>query len=361
VASHRMKRAFRAAVSVTAAVAVVSVSPAPALALPSAQQQQQPKPPNTASEALAQYEKLTAKAEQVNEDLLAAKTDLKKKQKVLAQAKQDRANAQKSQEQAKADEEAFRGQVDELTNASFQGARFNKLSALLTGSSSEDFLERATALGVLAQDNEKALSKLSSAVDLAASAQAKAADAQNRAKEATDAAAQLTAKIEKSARDLDKQIKVVEAAYDELSGEEQAELTSAGPADGDVFLGGPGAGGKAAEVAMAQVGDPYIYGAEGPDSFDCSGLVMFAYEAAGISLPHSSRAQYGYGTSVGYGQWKIGDLLFYGSSASSIHHVAMYIGGGQLVHASQSGVPVKTAAAPDGGGSDYLGARRLAG
>jgi cell wall-associated NlpC family hydrolase len=354
-----MKRAYRAAVSVSAAIALVSVSPSPAFALPQAKQQ--PPPPDTASEAMAQYEKLIKKAEQVNEDLLAARTDLKNKQKVLRKANADLANAQKAQAQAKADEEAFRGQVDDLTNASFQGARFNKLSALLTGSSTEDFLERATALGVLAADNEKALSKLSGAVDMAASAQAKAADAQARAKEATTAAQKLTKKIEKSARDLEGQIDEVEAAYEELSGDEQAALTGPGPADGDPFFGPPGAGGQAAEVAMQQVGDTYIYGAEGPDEFDCSGLTMYAYAAVGIDLPHSSRAQYGYGTSVGYGDWKVGDLLFYGSSADSIHHVAMYIGDGMLVHASQSGVPVKTASAPDGGGSDYLGARRLAG
>lgn len=357
MASHRMKRAFRAAVSITAAIAVVSVSPSPALALPPAHQQ--PPPPDTASEALAEYEKLTSKAEQVNEDLLAAKTDLDKKKAVLRKANADLANAKKAQAQAKADEEAFRGQVDELAKASFQGARFNKLSALLTGSSTEDFLERAAALGVLASDNEKALSKLAGAVDMAADAQAKAADAQARAKEATAAAQKLTDKIAKSASDLDMRIEKVKAAYDDMSSADQAALV--GETDNSVYLGPAGAGGQAAEVAMAQRGKMYVYGAEGPDTFDCSGLTMYAYAAAGIQLPHSSRAQYGYGTSVPYGEWKVGDLLFYGGSPSSIHHVAMYVGDGLLVHASTSGVPVKTAPAPDGGGGDYLGAKRIAG
>ncbi|WP_460405526.1 C40 family peptidase [Actinophytocola sediminis] len=335
------------------------MSPTPALALPHTQQQ--PNKPDTASEALAQYEKLTKQAAKVNEDLLAAQDDLKNKKKVFAKAKADLASAQKAQEQAKLDEEAFRGQVDDLTNASFQGARFNKLSALLTGSSTEDFLERATALGVLASDNEKALSKLSGAVDMAAAAQAKATDAQTRAKDATVASEQALKKIEKSARDLEKQKEVVNDAYEELSGDEQAELAGPGPADNGVFLGGPGAGGSAAKVAMAQVGKPYIYGDEGPDTYDCSGLMQYSYAAAGIQLPRSSREQYNVGTSVAYGEWKMGDLLFYGSSAGSIHHVAMYIGDGMLVHASQPGVPVKTGAAPDGGGSDYFAARRVAG
>jgi peptidoglycan DL-endopeptidase CwlO len=352
-----MKRAFRAAVSVTAAIAVVTVSPSPALALPQAQQQ--PPPPDTASEAMDQYEKLTAKAEDVNEDLLAARTDLDRKKAALTKANQDLAAAKRAQTQAKADEEAFRGQVDTLANASFQGARFNKLSALLTGSSSEDFLERAAALGVLASDNEKALAKLTSAVNMAADAEAKAADAKQRAQQATTAAQQLTNKIAKSAGDLAAQIEEVEAAYEELSGEEQSAL--AGPVDNSVYLGPAGAGGQAAEVAMAQRGKWYVYGAEGPDTFDCSGLTMFAYDAVGISLPHSSRMQYGYGKSVSVDELVAGDLLFYGSSADSIHHVAMYIGDGQLVHASQSGTPVQTASAPDGGGGDFLGARRIAG
>lgn len=359
MASHRMKRAFRAAVSVTAAIAVVSVSPAPALALTPAHQQ--PPPPNTASEALAQYNKLAKQATKVNEDLLAAQDDLGNKRKALKQASADLESAKKAQEQAKIDEEAFRGQVDDLTSASFQGARFNKLSALLTGSSTEDFLERATALGVLAADNEKSLSKLSGAVDMAADSQAKATDAQARAKAATTAAEQLTKKIQKTANDLQKQKEAAEEAYDELSSEEQADLAGPGPGDDGVFLGGPGAGGQAAEVAMAQLGKPYVYGAEGPSSFDCSGLMMYAYAAAGVTLPRSSRSQYGVGVSVAYGEWKVGDLLFYGSSAGSIHHVAMYIGDGMLVHASQTGVPVKTGTAPDGGGSDYFAARRVVG
>jgi cell wall-associated NlpC family hydrolase len=357
VASHRMKRAFRVAASVTAAVVVVSVSPSPAFALPNAHHQEPP--PDTASEALAQYKKLTGQAEQVNEDLLGARTDLDKKRAQLTKANADLKTAKAAMGQAAADEEAFRGKVDVLTNASFQGARFNKLSALLTGSSADDFLERAAALGVLASDNEEALSKLTGAVNLASDAQAKAASAQKSARDATTAAKTLLAKVTKTKNDLDIKINKVQIAYNNLNGTDQAAL--AGPVDNSVYLGPPGAGGTAAEVAMQQRGKTYVYGADGPNEFDCSGLTMFAYAAANISLPHSSRAQYEMGKSVSYGEWQVGDLLFYGSSPGSIHHVAMYIGDGMLVHASTEGVPVKTAEAPTGAGQDYLGARRLAG
>jgi cell wall-associated NlpC family hydrolase len=87
---------------------------------------------------------------------------------------------------------------------------------------------------------------------------------------------------------------------------------------------------------------------------------MWAYKQVNISLPHSSRSQYTMGVAVAQGQWKAGDLLFYGSSAGSIHHVAMYIGDGKLVHASTTGTPVKVDDAPYGGGRDYLGAKRIA-
>lgn len=356
--SQRTKRAVRAGLSVTAAAALLTFVPGPALALPLVYQQPA-QPPNSASEALDQYEKLTAQAEQVNEDLLAAQTDLDKKKAALAQANQDLAAAKAAQDQAAADEEAFRGQVDNLTSASFQGARFNKLSALLTGSSAEDFLERASALGILASDNNEALSKLTAAVNQAADGKTKAADAQKRATDATAAAQALTDKVTKTRDDLNAQIEQVEDAYAELSGADKDAL--AGPADNSVYLGGPGAGGQAAAAAMSQRGKMYVWGAAGPNNYDCSGLTMWAYARVGISLPHSSRAQYGYGKSVAYGQWQPGDLLFYGGSAGSIHHVAMYIGDGQLVHASQSGTPVKTGSAPDGGGGDYLGAKRIAG
>jgi cell wall-associated NlpC family hydrolase len=358
VSSQRTSRAVRAGLSVTAAAAMLFFVPGPAMALPLALQQQ-PAPPNTASEALAQYQQLTAQVSGVNEQLLAAKTDLDAKNAALAQANNDLAAANAAKTQAAADEEAYRGKVDELTSASFQGASFNKLSALLNGSSADDFLERASALGVLAADNSEALSKLSAAVNQAADAEKKATDAQKRASDATAAAQALTDQITKTRDDLNAQIKDVDAAYDRLSGADKATLS--GGTDNSVYVAPPGAGGQAAAAAMSVRGKMYEWGAAGPNTFDCSGLTMWAYAKVGVSLPHSSRAQYGMGKSVSASALMPGDLLFYGSSAGSIHHVAMYIGDGMLVHASQTGTPVQTAAATKGGGSDFLGAKRLAG
>ena len=90
----------------------------------------------------------------------------------------------------------------------------------------------------------------------------------------------------------------------------------------------------AVQTALAQVGDPYVYGAAGPDAFDCSGLTMYAWAAAGVSIPHSSGLQPSSGTPVAVSDLSPGDLVFY---YSPISHVGMYIGNGQIVHAPHTG------------------------
>lgn len=117
------------------------------------------------------------------------------------------------------------------------------------------------------------------------------------------------------------------------------------PAVGDGEGGAPArppAPGAAAAVAEAkkQLGKPYEWGADGPDSFDCSGLTQWAWKAGGRSLPHSSVAQYGATTRVPVSDVQVGDLLFYGSP---IHHVGIYAGDGQMVEASETGTPVRMA------------------
>ena len=99
-----------------------------------------------------------------------------------------------------------------------------------------------------------------------------------------------------------------------------------------------GRGGVAVKYALAQIGDRYVFGASGTTKWDCSGLTMRAYQAAGVSLPHYSAAQSRYGKKVSYSSARPGDLLFYGSPIS---HVAIYLGGGKMVHAPRPGSRVK--------------------
>lgn len=105
-------------------------------------------------------------------------------------------------------------------------------------------------------------------------------------------------------------------------------------------------------VAYAQLGKPYQYGAAGPNAFDCSGLTMYCYAQVGVSLPHSSGAQYGCGAHVSQSNLMPGDLVFFGSP---IHHVGLYVGNGAMIHAPHSGAVVEVAPAFRG---DYVGATR---
>ncbi|HEX5095306.1 MAG TPA: NlpC/P60 family protein [Acidimicrobiia bacterium] len=94
----------------------------------------------------------------------------------------------------------------------------------------------------------------------------------------------------------------------------------------------------AVDAAYGELGKPYRYAGDGPENFDCSGLTMFAWAAAGVSLPHSSRAQYAALPHVSIDALEPGDLVFYGNP---IHHVGIYIGNGQYIHAPQTGDIVK--------------------
>lgn len=100
---------------------------------------------------------------------------------------------------------------------------------------------------------------------------------------------------------------------------------------------GSGRAADAIAFAKAQVGKPYGYGSTGPNAYDCSGLTGAAWRAAGVSLPRTSQAQFGAGRAVSMSELQPGDLVFY---YSGISHVGMYVGGGQIVHASRPGKPI---------------------
>jgi cell wall-associated NlpC family hydrolase len=111
--------------------------------------------------------------------------------------------------------------------------------------------------------------------------------------------------------------------------------------------------------ALAQLGDPYRWGATGPDTFDCSGLTSSAYRAAGVTIPRVSRAQWGAGPHVAVANLLPGDLVFYADNPAdpaTIHHVGMYIGNGLMVHAPHTGDVVRVASIWR---ESYAGATRI--
>ena len=141
-----------------------------------------------------------------------------------------------------------------------------------------------------------------------------------------------------------------------LAQQEEDDDQKSSLAAAKALSGVSGRSGKALQYALKQIGDKYVFGAAGMTTWDCSGLTMRAFQNAGVSLPHSSRAQYSYGKSVKRSELKPGDLVFFGRPIS---HVGIYIGGGKMVHAPRSGSRVKIASAANLGRKPYIGARRL--
>jgi cell wall-associated NlpC family hydrolase len=111
------------------------------------------------------------------------------------------------------------------------------------------------------------------------------------------------------------------------------------------------------KAALAQVGKPYGWGADGPNAYDCSGLTMAAWRRAGVHLPHSAAAQYGYGTHVAYSELQPGDLIFL---YSPIGHVELYVGNDLAVSAADPSIGI-VCVHPSRDMADYAGATRLTG
>ena len=116
------------------------------------------------------------------------------------------------------------------------------------------------------------------------------------------------------------------------------------------------------DLAHKQLGKPYVWGAEGPNSFDCSGLIYYVYKnAAGITLPRTSSAQYSAGVAVSRSNLKEGDLIFSSTDGTgNITHVAIYVGDGQMIHAPRNGKNVeKVSISNSYWNKAYVGARRV--
>ena len=156
----------------------------------------------------------------------------------------------------------------------------------------------------------------------------------------------LLSKLSKAERE-----RLAKLADDEENADQASSLAAAKSANGV-----SGRAGTALKYALAQIGDRYVFGAAGLVTWDCSGLTMRAYQAAGVSLPHSSAAQSRMGKKVSLSALKPGDLLFFGRPVS---HVGIYLGGGKMVHAPRSGSRVKVTESGSLGRKPLVGARRF--
>lgn len=160
------------------------------------------------------------------------------------------------------------------------------------------------------------------------------------------ATAERTAQIDAQRAELATQSGVIDARLAEakeelaeLEAEARARLMASTGSTAEVPSDIPASGraARAIAYALAQVGDTYVFGAAGENAFDCSGLTMRAWGTAGVSLPHSSSAQFSSGPRVSEGDLQPGDLVFY---YSPISHVGIYLGNGAIVHAANPGTGV---------------------
>ncbi|AOS65132.1 C40 family peptidase [Actinoalloteichus hymeniacidonis] len=347
---------MRGAMAATVVAMAVSLVPAQAIAQ---------ELPDNKTDAVAQLEELAHEAVVLTEEWHRANDDLEARQAELEEATTVFEQSRESAEQARGDEELFRGNVDELANASYQGARFNKLSALLVAEDPQAFLDQLSALDVLAAGNAESLDRLTAVVMQAEEAEESALEAEEAAAEAAAEAEELRTEIDERREEMDIRIAEVEEHIDALTAEEREQYES-GPGGGGGGLDegeyevppGTGTGSAAVQSALSRVGMPYVYGAQGPGTFDCSGLMLWAYNQVGVSLPRNSAAQASTGMAVSRSQLAPGDLIAYGNP--SVHHIGMYVGNGNVVHAPTPGQNVKVVPIDNGSSSPIVAMRRVA-
>ncbi|GAB3202491.1 hypothetical protein GCM10027261_40790 [Geodermatophilus arenarius] len=329
--------------------AVVAATGLVALVLaPSSASAEPGTPPATAAEAAQLVEEtgrqLTALDEQVHQAELA-----------VAAQQQAATAADAAADTAEATLAQYAPAIRAIAQSGYTGTTRSRVAAFLGSDSADDLVAQMTMIDLIADHTDGVLTEVAAAQ--AAAEQARA-DADAAAAEATAA---LTALHDQQAQ-VRAQADAYEADFERLTAAEQARVTTAlagpvldAPSAAAAAAAAPGpAAAIAVQTALAQIGDPYVWGASGPDGFDCSGLTSYAYAAAGIALPHSSKAQSTLGTPVARADLMPGDIVYFYSPVS---HVGLYIGDGKMVHARTYGQPVAVTSVDQSG---YRGAVRVA-
>jgi cell wall-associated NlpC family hydrolase len=262
---------------------------------------------------------------------------------------------------AKADKayQIARSQLGATAAAQYEGGSFSATGALLSSTSGSSYLDQLATLSMISSHTAQVVSNLTVVQT----------QADSMRKQAESLLAQATAKrdqLVKQKSEVQKQLDKYSKLLDSLTAvQRQSYQQSVNPSVSQSSINAataklPSINSKAAaqavRFALAQVGKPYVFGAAGPNSYDCSGLTMRAWGSAGVSLPHSAADQYNYGTHIPFSALAPGDLLFY---YHPIGHVTIYIGDGLMVSAPETGEDVKVKPAADGNG--YVGATRLTG
>ncbi|MDO5044841.1 MAG: NlpC/P60 family protein [Coriobacteriia bacterium] len=316
---------------------------------------------NKAQDVLYQY---TFRAEQLAEALAKTQEDLQKTAEAIALVREDIAETTKELEAA---QEVLSGRI----SANYKSNNLSMINVLLGADSFEDFANRVYYMGKISEQDAEIIQNVKDikAVLDEQNRQLEARLADQKALEEKQAAdtAEAQAIVEEQAKYVDGLSDNVKELYEKKRQEEiadrdrkikaaveearriaaeKAAREAAAKAQGVKLRTTPGTPSpNVVANAMQYIGSPYVWGASGPGSFDCSGLTSHAYKLAGITIPRTSSAQYGMVKSKGNlvtdpSLLVPGDLVFYYKPVS---HVGIYIGNGQIVHAPTFGQTVKTA------------------
>jgi peptidoglycan DL-endopeptidase CwlO len=287
----------------------------------------------------SQLEKLNQQADQLVEQYLQAKLELQHTQRLLGSLRSD------EQQAAQVLQDAQDRLGARAAAAYIQGPGVD-LSALLESKNPGDTLDRVQVLDLLARQDGELMDTLKVAGDTYQQRKHALEDFQRQQ-------AKALANLDAKKRQAEQTVSRTEALLAQVKASDRAKLLAAannsgssGPAPTSFpKVAASGGAAKAVAYAKAQVGKPYAYGGAGPNSFDCSGLTMMAWAQAGVSLPHSSSAQYSATRHISSSELQPGDLIFY---YTPISHVAIYVGGGMQVAATHTGDYVRLQALHDG-------------
>jgi cell wall-associated NlpC family hydrolase len=324
-----------------------------------------------AADALAQLNELSREAEQTTEAMHSAQLSLD-----AAVAAQDVAERRNVDDLAvvtvaRAELATYQGAVDEVAAAEYMGGPTDGLTGILTANSPQQLIDQRAVKDARGTEMAATMRRFREARARADTAERSSATSASEARTAAEQASAVRGELQAKQSQLRSQIAAVKARYDALTPDQQTALAALpppvdAPAPGpDVLAGGQvvppiggvapgevtapdavppsgGGSGNAAVVqaALTRIGSPYSWGGSGPNAFDCSGLIMWAFQQTGKSLPHSSQSLATGGQPVSRDDLQPGDIVtFY----SDVSHAGIYIGDGMMVHASTYGTPVRVA------------------
>ena len=220
----------------------------------------------------------------------------------------------------------MRDQAGAIAAVAYRTGPANSVSAMLAAGSPGVLVDQLTAMEALGLHTRGRLSGLTELLESLRRQRTGLIALVQTQEQQANTFAELTGRVERDLADL-RQLRSRTVAAQQLAAAPPAPRVE-------------GAAAAAVAYAYAQLGKPYRYGAAGPDSFDCSGLTKAAWGAAGVSLPHNAARQYSSMAHLTRANLAPGDLVFY---YSDIHHVALYIGNGMVIHAPHTGDVVRVA------------------